>query len=226
VPAGLHNLIARAKGHADTSVEVSGGPDQTLTLLLSLLSSLDCSNVKCPEHGLERLNFCSPCCKCSLGEGDCNDDNDCLEGLQCAEDVGRFYGFDNSVDVCEVKLMDFIDSDLCEKDCTPGCDNCERSGWKGCSNRDQRIFETSFPSIVELKQNLSFWGYHEIPQNSTFDYGGDYARYLGSCYRFQALVRPEKYEIYYIEGPEPDPEPHMEACYNNPWSIAAWHENC
>ena len=45
--------------------------------------------------------YCSPTCKCSAGEGDCDTNDDCEQGLICKQDVGAKYGWNKYVDVCE-----------------------------------------------------------------------------------------------------------------------------
>lgn len=59
-----------------------------------------CSNV-CPTLGIGAWNYCSPQCPCDIGEGDCEDDIDCLPGLRCVSDIGPSFGFQREVDVCE-----------------------------------------------------------------------------------------------------------------------------
>ncbi len=44
--------------------------------------------------------YCTTVCPCEVGEGDCNADAECAEGLVCAPDVGAFYGFSSWKDVC------------------------------------------------------------------------------------------------------------------------------
>ena len=44
--------------------------------------------------------FCSASCQCADGEGDCDNDGECLEGTVCVHDVGATYGFNPLTDVC------------------------------------------------------------------------------------------------------------------------------
>jgi len=44
---------------------------------------------------------CSVSNPCSNGEGDCDNNNECLDGLKCADNVGPKYGFSSTADVCE-----------------------------------------------------------------------------------------------------------------------------
>lgn len=56
-------------------------------------------------HGGRRpgdWDYCFPQCRCGAGQGDCDADGDCEAGLRCSSDVGRNYGFDPALDVCEI----------------------------------------------------------------------------------------------------------------------------
>jgi hypothetical protein len=55
----------------------------------------------CHTSDLWAWNYCSPSCKCDVGEGDCDTDADCADGLYCAYNVGANYGQDAKMDVCE-----------------------------------------------------------------------------------------------------------------------------
>ncbi|WP_437733752.1 hypothetical protein [Sorangium sp. So ce1335] len=46
------------------------------------------------------LVFCSPTCKCGVGEGDCDSDFDCKSGLVCGSNNGLLAGLPASYDVC------------------------------------------------------------------------------------------------------------------------------
>jgi hypothetical protein len=45
-------------------------------------------------------DFCSPTNPGSHGQGDCDSDADCQQGLKCTNDVGPEFGFAKGVDVC------------------------------------------------------------------------------------------------------------------------------
>jgi hypothetical protein len=47
--------------------------------------------------------YCSDlaCGPCGVGQGDCDDDNQCSEGLVCAYNKGEAYGLPSNMDVCE-----------------------------------------------------------------------------------------------------------------------------
>jgi len=67
-------------------------------------------------------DYCQVCGPCEEGKGDCDRDDDCADGLICASNVGADYGFDPSIDVCQVD-----DPGVCELD--PGDpDYCEVCG--------------------------------------------------------------------------------------------------
>ncbi len=44
--------------------------------------------------------FCSPACRCGVGQGDCDTDADCLDGLVCGTDNGAPAGCAPTVDMC------------------------------------------------------------------------------------------------------------------------------
>jgi hypothetical protein len=46
--------------------------------------------------------YCSdPACgPCTAGQGDCDSDSECAQGLTCAFNVGEAYGFPPTMDVC------------------------------------------------------------------------------------------------------------------------------
>ena len=46
---------------------------------------------------------CSSACPCAAGEGDCNADEDCEQGLACNQNRGSSYGFDAGMDICEAR---------------------------------------------------------------------------------------------------------------------------
>ena len=48
--------------------------------------------------------YCTDTCKCDVGEGDCDNDNQCNTGY-CAKDIGVKYGQTATMDVCEVKAV-------------------------------------------------------------------------------------------------------------------------
>ncbi|WP_428269540.1 hypothetical protein [Haliangium sp.] len=55
----------------------------------------------CPDAGVGGWNFCTPECPCDDGEGDCDEDADCADGLRCLHDAGPAYGYDDpELDVC------------------------------------------------------------------------------------------------------------------------------
>jgi hypothetical protein len=45
-------------------------------------------------------SLCTPSCPCSLGEGDCDTDNDCIGELVCGQNVGASFGVTSSFDLC------------------------------------------------------------------------------------------------------------------------------
>jgi len=79
--------------------------------------------------------FCGPC---SAGQGDCDSNADCADGLICAFDVGADYGFTASLDVCVAPA-----SNACRKQvgdwgyCTdPACGPCTEGQGDCDSNQE------------------------------------------------------------------------------------------
>ncbi|GAG27905.1 unnamed protein product, partial [marine sediment metagenome] len=55
-------------------------------------------------------DYCTPANKCDAGEGDCDTDADCAEGLHCAQDTGTKYGQVSTMDVCEEEEEEVVDN--------------------------------------------------------------------------------------------------------------------
>ncbi|MFB3904967.1 MAG: hypothetical protein ACE15E_16065 [Acidobacteriota bacterium] len=53
------------------------------------------------EDLLGEDGYCEKCGPCEKGEGDCDSDDECQDGLFCINNVGKQYGFDMTTDVCE-----------------------------------------------------------------------------------------------------------------------------
>ena len=73
-------------------------------------------------------DYCEVCGPCEEGQGDCDSDEDCSGVLICAQNVGDDYGFDATIDVCQVEAPGECtaspgDDDFCEV-CGP-CDEGE-----------------------------------------------------------------------------------------------------
>ena len=58
---------------------------------------------------------CSASNLCDVGEGDCDNDNECLAGLKCIDNVGRDYGYSKTADVCEGSIAKSIISQTAGK---------------------------------------------------------------------------------------------------------------
>lgn len=55
---------------------------------------------ECHDYPLGTLNYCTESCLCSSNEGDCDGDDECQPGLYCVPDVGSYYGWSSTIDVC------------------------------------------------------------------------------------------------------------------------------
>ena len=49
------------------------------------------TSTNCHIGAIGDNSYCSEGCKCKIDEGDCDDDNHCLDGLYCATGVGADY---------------------------------------------------------------------------------------------------------------------------------------
>ena len=47
------------------------------------------------------VDYCRDYGPCSVGEGDCDSNSECQNGLYCSRDIGTIYGFQADYDVCE-----------------------------------------------------------------------------------------------------------------------------
>ena len=63
-----------------------------------------------------------PGSKCQAGEGNCQTNNDCKEGLKCIENAGAKYGYASNVNVCEAPINIY-----------------NQSGWK-CKNQNTMAY--------------------------------------------------------------------------------------
>jgi len=64
-------------------------------------------------------NYCSEDCPCDEGQGDCDTDDECGEGLTCVDDVGSRYGYVWYTDVCASDCHVWADGayNFCSEDC-------------------------------------------------------------------------------------------------------------
>jgi len=62
-------------------------------------------SAQCPvEPG--HYDYCSLCGPCEKGEGDCDGDEECQDGLVCVNNVGVLYSWPGDVDVCEEQPLE------------------------------------------------------------------------------------------------------------------------
>ncbi len=59
-------------------------------------SDPDCHGINLPHK-----HYCRNNCPCGVGEGDCDNDHHCADGLHCEFNVGADYGWNWKIDVCE-----------------------------------------------------------------------------------------------------------------------------
>jgi hypothetical protein len=81
--------------HVISLLVSDGARESSTTLALQITCTIICT----PGPGL--FSRCHPGCPCQHGEGDCDDDADCLPGLVCLHDSGFAFGYENEdIDVC------------------------------------------------------------------------------------------------------------------------------
>jgi hypothetical protein len=70
------------------------------------------------------LDFCKGPVPCERFQGDCDSDDECASGLSCIEDMGDFYGFEQTTDVCDYPQGDPA---YCSEDepCDRGLGDCD-----------------------------------------------------------------------------------------------------
>ena len=55
----------------------------------------------CKHSGkLGDFSYCSTKCPCDIGQGDCDNNDECLRDLQCIHDKGSCFGFSPKTDIC------------------------------------------------------------------------------------------------------------------------------
>ncbi|MFH1469907.1 MAG: M4 family metallopeptidase [Pseudomonadota bacterium] len=87
----------------------------------------------CHPSAVGTWNYCSVECPCAEGEGGCDNDTECDEGLTCRADSGASYGLNWWVDVCAPAPADCHPSAVGTWNyCSAGCPCAEGEG--GCDN--------------------------------------------------------------------------------------------
>jgi len=106
---------------------------------------------------------------CGAGEGDCDTNRDCMEGLICVQDVGGRYGWPSGVDVCErpaITTTTIPTSEKCPKDALFGWDYCSAE----CPCKEG---EGDCDSNMDCKPGLECKGIY------THDFGGGHPEISG-----------------------------------------------
>lgn len=74
------------------------------------------------------MDYCAPSCRCDYGEGDCDGNSTCNDGLVCAVNAGPLYGLPSGRDVCTFPecANRVWDVGECGRDCggTSACPDC------------------------------------------------------------------------------------------------------
>ena len=104
--AGIHSTKSGVCG--------SGGNDMRVDAYLQWLSNAASGDLLLPGgnpsspppgdcHGSTPSfdwSYCSRSCRCDEGQGDCDSDSECADGLVCRPDIGASYGQSASLDIC------------------------------------------------------------------------------------------------------------------------------
>jgi hypothetical protein len=93
---GPNPTVDLAIGNHTIVLVVGDGEDEGLdAVMLTITCTIQCT------PGGSLFTRCHPGCPCDHGEGDCDDEADCLPGLVCLHDAGFAFGYlDDEVDVC------------------------------------------------------------------------------------------------------------------------------
>ena len=97
------NPCGQGQGDCDSNSECRDGL-QCLNRDFGVLYGFDPLVDVCEVPGTRRGNFdyCAVAGPCPAGAGDCDNDTECLSGLSCLDDVGALYGYEPTIDVCDV----------------------------------------------------------------------------------------------------------------------------
>lgn len=95
---------------------------------------IDCDNdphgcgdcLGCPVFPDGHSDHCEPMCPCPAGEGDCDEDAGCADGLVCVSGVGGRFGYPGGYDVCLPDSCDngVLDAGEDDVDCGGACGPC------------------------------------------------------------------------------------------------------
>jgi len=121
-------LIRTFQGHSGSVNSVVYSPDGQTALSASSDGTIKLWNLNL-NSSLPNgdWSFCSSDNLCSEGQGDCDGDSQCQSSLVCTNNVGANYGFNSSVDVCEVPPVSNGDWSFCStsKPCSAGQGDCD-----------------------------------------------------------------------------------------------------
>ncbi|HLC62326.1 MAG TPA: hypothetical protein VJI52_04895, partial [Candidatus Nanoarchaeia archaeon] len=85
------------------------------------------------------LDYCSESNQCFEGEGDCDNDFECRDGLICVQNVGADYGFSSGTDVCEDDGSD--GGDTCNSQDSYACYSGDVYWYDSCGTRETKKLE-------------------------------------------------------------------------------------
>jgi hypothetical protein len=96
-----------------------------------------CDNTSCEQncHGNKvhgNFSYCSSDCKCNEGEGDCDYDSHCQDGLICGDNNGAAFGIYPSLEVCVRPTQSLCLSNFCEDNSYPSGSYCHNGNSVTC----------------------------------------------------------------------------------------------
>lgn len=97
-------LCPCSEGQGDCDEDTECGTGLTCYSNVGAFYDLEADDDVCatclPQEAVHTIDFCTPDCQCSEGQGDCDSDADCEAGLDCFLNVGVDFGLPADADVC------------------------------------------------------------------------------------------------------------------------------
>jgi hypothetical protein len=124
--------------------------------------------IDCGPIDVNNVNWgrCSSSCPCNVGEGDCDNDSDCVSGLICAQDHGNRVGFPSDVDIClEPKRYASSSSGYCES--IGGCQIYEGDCNSHAGCKGDLVCRPNVGAAIGLSNSVDVCDFPRIPEGVT-----------------------------------------------------------